>query len=91
MTAGGYVAEAVVTGEAEIAIHQISEIVPVKGAVLVGPLPAEIQNVTVYSAGLGAATQTAGAERGAAAKAFLAALASDKTTALLKEKGMARP
>jgi molybdate transport system substrate-binding protein len=35
---GGYVAEAVVSGEAEIAVHQISEIVPVAGAVLVGPL-----------------------------------------------------
>ena len=48
---GGYVAELVVSGEAEIALHQISEIVPVKGAVLVGPLPAEVQNTTVYAAG----------------------------------------
>ena len=49
---GGYVAELVVSGEAEVAIHQISEIVPVKGAVLVGPLPADVQNYTSYSAAL---------------------------------------
>ena len=63
---GGYVAELVASGEAEVAIHQISEIVPVKGAVLVGPLPAEVQNFTTYSAGLGAAARDA-----AAAKALI--------------------
>src|SRR5215831_12119930 len=36
---GGYVADLIVNGEAELGVHQISEIVPVKGAVLVGPLP----------------------------------------------------
>src|SRR6476620_9362011 len=35
---GGYVADLIVSGEAELGLHQISEIVPVKGAVLVGPL-----------------------------------------------------
>ena len=49
---GGYVAELVARGEAELAVHQISEIVPVKGATLVGPLPRELQKVTVYSAAL---------------------------------------
>ena len=33
-------------------MHQISEIVPVKGVTLVGPLPRDLQKVTVYSAGL---------------------------------------
>jgi molybdate transport system substrate-binding protein len=47
---GGFVAELVARGEAELAVHQISEIIPVKGAVLVGPLPRELQKVTVYSA-----------------------------------------
>src|SRR5438046_1675958 len=63
LKAGGYVAELVASGEAEIAIHQISEIVPVKGVTLAGPLPAEIQNSTVYAGGIGAA-----AKDGAAAK-----------------------
>jgi len=49
---GGYVAELVARGEAELAVHQISEIVPVKGATLVGPLPRELQKLTVYSAAL---------------------------------------
>jgi molybdate transport system substrate-binding protein len=51
---GGYPAEKVATGEVEVVVHQISEIVPVKGVVLVGPLPADLQKVTVYSAGLAA-------------------------------------
>jgi molybdate transport system substrate-binding protein len=83
---GGYVAEAVVTGEAEIAIHQISEIVPVTGATLVGPLPADIQNITIYSAARGQ-----NARDTAAADAFLSALGSATTTAILKSKGMDRP
>jgi molybdate transport system substrate-binding protein len=49
---GGYVAEIVARGEAELAVHQISEIIPVKGATLVGPLPRDLQKVTVYSAAL---------------------------------------
>jgi molybdate transport system substrate-binding protein len=64
---GGYPAEKVASGEAELVVHQISEIVPVKGVVLVGPLPADLQKVTVYSAGL--AARSASPE---AARAFIA-------------------
>ncbi len=46
---GGYVADLLVSGDAELGIHQISEIVPVKEVVLVGPLPPEIQNYTLYA------------------------------------------
>jgi len=49
---GGYPAELVAKGEAELVVHQISEILPVKGVVLAGPLPRDIQKVTTYSAGL---------------------------------------
>ena len=49
---GGAVADHIADGEAEIGIHQISEILPVKGVTLVGPLPAEIQNYTTYAAGV---------------------------------------
>jgi molybdate transport system substrate-binding protein len=83
---GGYVAELVASGEAEIAVHQISEIVPVKGVVLVGPLPAEIQNFTTYSAGVGAAATDA-----AAAKALVDHLAGPAAAPVLKAKGMERP
>jgi len=51
---GGPAAEAVATGRAELVVHQISEILPVKGVTLVGPLPKEVQKVTTYSAGLAA-------------------------------------
>jgi molybdate transport system substrate-binding protein len=86
LKAGGYVAELVANGEAEIAIHQISEIVPVKGVTLAGPLPAEIQNSTIYAGGIASA-----AKDGAAAKALLAFLAGSAIDPILKSKGMQKP
>jgi len=80
---GGYVAELIVNGEAELGIHQISEIVPVKGAHLVGPLPAEIQNYTTYAGGISAA-----AKEPEAAKALLSLLTSETAVAVLKSRGM---
>jgi molybdate transport system substrate-binding protein len=80
---GGEVATHIADGEAEIGIHQISEILPVKGVVLVGPLPAEIQNFTVYSAGLGAA-----AKDGAAASGFVKFLSGPHALSIIKAKGM---
>lgn len=83
---GGYVAELVAKGEAEIAVHQISEIVPVKGVRLVGPLPAEVQNITIYTAGLGA-----GARDPAAARAFIETIAGAAAAPVLTSKGMEKP
>jgi molybdate transport system substrate-binding protein len=80
---GGEVAAHVVDGEAEIGIHQISEILAVKGAVLVGPLPPAIQNFTVYSAGVGAAAQD-----GAAATALVKFLSGPHAVPIIKSKGM---
>src|SRR6476469_3099792 len=80
---GGYVADLIVDGSAEIGIHQISEIVPAKGVVLVGPLPKEIQNTTTYAAAITAAS----AHKDAAA-ALLKALSGPAAAAVLKTKGM---
>jgi molybdate transport system substrate-binding protein len=80
---GGAVAEHVAKGEAELGIHQISEILPVKGVTLVGPLPAEIQNYTVYAAGIGAH-----AKESDPAKALLKTLTSPAAAEVLKSKGM---
>jgi molybdate transport system substrate-binding protein len=44
----GYAVAPVGRGEVELGIHQISEILPVKGVRLVGPLPPEFQRYTVY-------------------------------------------
>lgn len=47
---GGYIVEPVGKGEVELGLHQISEILPVKGVKLVGPLPEALQKWTVYAA-----------------------------------------
>lgn len=83
---GGLVAQRLVTDQADIAIHQISEILAVQGATLVGPIPAEIQNYTVYAGGLSAMTKEA-----AAAKAFLNALAAPAAQVYMREKGLEAP
>jgi molybdate transport system substrate-binding protein len=83
---GGYVADLIKSGEAELGIHQISEILPVKEVTLVGPLPAEIQNYTTYAAGIGA-----GARDNAAAKALIDVFSGPVAAAVLKEKGMDKP
>jgi len=80
---GGYVAELIVSGEAELGLHQISEIVPVKGAVLVGPLPKEIQNTTTYAAGLSASSQNKDA-----AQALIEMFSGPAAATVLKSKGM---
>jgi molybdate transport system substrate-binding protein len=66
----GASAEAVASGRAELCVQQMSEILPVAGVVVVGPLPKGMQKVTVYSAGL--STKSANPE---VARAFLAFLA----------------
>jgi molybdate transport system substrate-binding protein len=83
---GGYVAELIANGEAEIGLHQISEIMPVKGVTLVGPLPAEIQNYTTYAAGV-----SAEAKEGDAARALIKLLAGPAADPVLKSRGMERP
>nr|WP_316642440.1 substrate-binding domain-containing protein [uncultured Roseateles sp.] len=83
---GGLVAQRLVSGEADLALHQISEILAVPGAVLVGPIPAEIQNYTVYA---GAVSATA--REGAAALALLSQLTGAEARALLAAKGMEAP
>jgi molybdate transport system substrate-binding protein len=80
---GGYVADLIVSGEAELGVHQISEIVPVKEVVLIGPLPKEIQNTTTYAAGLGAHAK----DKDAAA-AFIKYLSGPDAAAVLRSKGM---
>jgi molybdate transport system substrate-binding protein len=83
LQAGGYAADLVASGAAPIVFHQISEIRPVKGVTLVGPLPAEIQLVTTYSAALAAAPASP-----EAAKAFMAAIGGASGRAAAEAAGM---
>jgi molybdate transport system substrate-binding protein len=80
---GGHVADLIVSGEAELGIHQISEIVVVKGAALVGPLPKEIQDTTTYAAGVSASAKDKGA-----IKELIEYLSGPDAAAVLKSKGM---
>jgi len=66
----GASADAVASGRAELCVQQMSEILPVAGVVVVGPLPKELQKVTVYSAGVAVASASK-----PAAAAFVAFLA----------------
>jgi molybdate transport system substrate-binding protein len=76
-------AEFVARGEAEIGMTQISEILPVAGADLVGPLPADIQGYTNFAGAVGAAAKQADA-----AKAFVRFLASPEAARVMKAKGL---
>ena len=70
-------------GVAEIGFQQMSELKPIKGIDLVGPLPPEVQQVTVFSAGVLAA-----APQPEAARALIAYLASPAAAAAITESGM---
>lgn len=73
-----------VAGEAEIGFHQLSELLPVKGIDIVGPLPAEVQQITVFSGALhGAAKEPEAAT--ALAKFLTAPAAAD----LIRKHGLA--
>lgn len=83
---GGLVAERIASGEADLAIHQVSEILPVKGAELAGLLPESIQNYTTYAAGV-----AAGARQPDAARSFVALLSAPEAAAIVRAKGMMPP
>jgi molybdate transport system substrate-binding protein len=77
--AGGVVAR----GEAEIAFQQVSELLPVPGIDFVGPLPADIQQVTVFAAGLHVA-----AKQPDAARALVKFLTAPAAAPVIRKKGM---
>ena len=83
---GGLVAQRLVSGEADLALHQISEILAVPGVTLVGPIPAVVQNYTVYAGGLAATSADL-----PAARALLELLAGERAKTVLKDKGMEAP
>src|ERR1700744_5821669 len=71
------VAEIVAKGEAEIGFQQISELKPIAGIDIVGPLPDSLQKVTVFSAGIASASKEP--EAGKALIKFLGSAAARET------------
>jgi len=77
------VGEIVAQGEAEIGFQQISELKPVKGIDIVGPLPAGLQKITVFSAGIATA-----AKEPEAGKALIKFLGSPDARHVIAESGL---
>jgi molybdate transport system substrate-binding protein len=48
----GYMGEVTARGDVEMAVQQISELMPVAGIDIVGPLPQEVQKISVFTAGV---------------------------------------
>jgi molybdate transport system substrate-binding protein len=77
------VATLVANGEADLGFQQLSELIGQPGIEVVGPLPLEIQAVTVFSAGIAINSRDP-----AGARAFVAYLASAKTGDAKRRHGM---
>jgi molybdate transport system substrate-binding protein len=83
---GGEVARRVAEGSAELGMTLIAEIVPIKGAHVIGPLPAPLGNDAVYSAAVSTRSDAVDAGR-----AFIAALTRPETRALWQAAGFQLP
>jgi molybdate transport system substrate-binding protein len=79
----GFTAERLITGEADLAVQQISELKQVAGIEIVGPIPYELQTPAVFSAG-----RMAASKQPAQADAFLSYLASKDVAPVLRESGL---
>jgi molybdate transport system substrate-binding protein len=73
----------VARGDADIGIQQLSELLPVAGIEIVGPLPAELQRFMVYGGSI-----LAGAKEPTAAREFMDFLKSESAGAVFRKNGM---
>ena len=73
----------VARGEAELGFQQISELLPVPGIDYVGPLPRDVQRITVFSAGIAAA-----ARNPESARALITFLASPSVAPAIRKTGL---
>jgi molybdate transport system substrate-binding protein len=79
----GFTAERLVSGEADLAVQQISELKQVEGIEVVGPIPHDLQTPAVFSAG-----RMANAEHADAADRLLRYLASPEVVPVLRQSGL---
>jgi molybdate transport system substrate-binding protein len=77
------VGEIVARGEADLGLQQIAELRPVPGIDIVGPLPADLQKITVFSAGIATVSKEPDA-----GKALIKFLASPAASAAIIKSGM---
>jgi len=73
----------VARGEAEIGFQQMSELLPVPGIDIVGPLPPDVQRITTFSAGLHAR-----AKEPNAAKALVKLMTAPEAAPIIRKRGM---
>ena len=83
---GQSVGEAIARGEGDLGFQQVSELLHVGGITYVGPLPAGIQKVTVFSGGIPKTAKNA-----AVVREFLTFLRQPRNGAVLKEAGLELP
>jgi molybdate transport system substrate-binding protein len=79
----GFTAERLITGAADLAVQQISELKQVAGIEVVGPIPRELQTPAVFSAG-----RMTGSEKAEQAERLLRYLASAEVAPVLRESGL---
>ncbi|QDP25816.1 substrate-binding domain-containing protein [Bradyrhizobium cosmicum] len=79
----GFTAERLVSGEADLAVQQISELKQVEGIEVVGPIPHDLQTPAVFSAG-----RMANAKHAEAADRLLHYLASPEVVPVLRQSGL---
>jgi molybdate transport system substrate-binding protein len=79
----GFTAERLVSGEADLAVQQISELKQVDGIEVVGPVPHELQTPAVFSAG-----RMVTAKQADAADRLLRYLASPEVVPVLRQSGL---
>jgi molybdate transport system substrate-binding protein len=79
----GFTAERIASGEADLAIQQISELKQVEGSEIVGPIPLHLQTPAVFSAG-----RLAASKKVREADLLLKFLASEQTAPLLRASGL---
>jgi molybdate transport system substrate-binding protein len=79
----GFTAELLVSGEAELAVQQISELKQVAGVEVVGPIPHHLQMPAVFSAG-----RLSASKRPVQSDALLKYLASPEVAPVLRDSGL---
>src|SRR5688572_3737464 len=83
---GGRIGTMIASGEVDIGFQQVSELIHEPGVDYIGPLPPDVQNTTVYAAGVHAQ-----AKQPDAAKLLIKALTTPEAAAAIRKHGMDPP